>query len=117
MDAERIVVDYLKPLLGGVLPYYDVPADRPESFVVVEQTGGRVSDIVVETPTVDIQCWAVSRSTAASLAGDVLSAMRLMPDRVSNCFHASVISTFRDTDLESGTPRYHVLCEITLVNN
>lgn len=117
MDAERSLVDYLNGAGIGAAAYYDVPADRPASFVVVERTGGPRSDIVVERPMLDVQCWAGSRRDAALLADAVADALRAMPDAVADCFHVTITSTYRNTDLESGTPRYHVVCEITFVNN
>ena len=117
MDAERSLVDYLNGAGIGATAYYDVPADRPASFLVVERTGGPRTDIVVERPMLDVQCWAESRRDAALLADAVADALRAMPDAVAECFHVSITSTYRDTDLESGTPRYHVVCEITFVNN
>lgn len=114
MDAERIAVDYLNGHGIGATAYYDVPPSRPSSFVVVERTGGDDSDIVVETPMLDLQCWAQTRRDAAMLADSVKEALAGMPDELPDCFHVSITSTFRDTDLESGTPRYHVVAEITL---
>ena len=117
MDAERSLVDYLNGAGIGATAYYDVPSDRPESFVVVERTGGPRTDIVVERPMLDIQCWATERRDAALIADAVADALRVMKDVVADCFHVSITSTYRDADLESGTPRYHVVCEITFVNN
>ena len=117
MDAERTLVDYLNGAGVGATAYYDVPSDRPASFLVVERTGGPRTDIVVERPMLDVQCWATERRDAALLADAVADALRAMPDEVPGCFHAGITSTYRDTDLESGTPRYHVVCEITFVNN
>lgn len=37
-----------------------------------------------------------------------------MPYTVANCFNANITSEFRDYDLESGTPRYHIVTELTL---
>ena len=76
MDAEREVVDYLNGAGVGATAYYDVPADRPESFVVVERTGGPRTDIVVERPMLDVQCWAQTRRDAALLADSALDALR-----------------------------------------
>ena len=61
----------------------------------------------------DIQCWAGSRRDAAVLADSVKDALRAMPYEVEDCFYADLTSTFRDYDLDSGTPRYHVVTEIT----
>lgn len=115
MDAERKVVDYLNAAGVGATAYYDVPAKRPAAFVVVERTGGPSTDYVVHRPLMDAQCWAGSRREAAELAAAVESALRRMPSEVPGCFHASVTSTYRDVDLDSGTPRYHVVCELTFV--
>lgn len=112
MDAEREVVDYLNSKGLGATAYYDVPSDRPSTLIVVERTGGPREDMVAERPVLDIQCWAASRRDAALLADSVQSAVSGMPDVVENCFGASITSTFRDYDLDSGTPRYHVVAEI-----
>ena len=40
------------------------------------------------------------------------SALVDMPATVENVAHVSITSVFRDADLESGTPRYHVVFEI-----
>jgi len=117
MDAETILVDYLNGQGLGTTAYYDVPRSRPASFIVIEQTGGVRSDLVVYTPMLDIQCWAGSRKEAAALAREVVGALGSMPETVAECFHASIVSQYRDTDLESGTPRYHIVCELTLVDN
>lgn len=117
MDAERTLVDYLNGAGIDAKAYYDVPSERPASFVVAERTGGPRTGIVVERPMLDVQCWAGSRRDAALLADAVADALRAMPDAVAGCFHVNITSTYRDADLDSGTPRYHVVCEITFVNN
>lgn len=113
MDAERTVVDYLNGRKLSATAYYDAPSKRPSTFIVVERTGGTDDELVIERPMLDIQCWATSRRDAAVLADEVKGAMRSMPDELDCCFYADVTSTFRDYDLESGTPRYHVVAEIT----
>lgn len=118
MDAEREVVDHLNSLELGATAYYDVPNPRPTSlspprpFVVVERTGGPRGEGETSRPMLDAQCWAASRRDAALLAQAVEDALVDMPATVENVAHVSITSTFRDTDLESGTPRYHVVCEI-----
>ena len=112
MDAERVVVDHLNGSEVGATAYYDVPAERPSAFVVVERTGGPRGEGETSRPTLDAQCWAASRRDAALLAQAVEDALVDMPTTVENVAHVSITSIFRDTDLESGTPRYHVVCEI-----
>lgn len=114
MDTEREVVDYLNSKWLGATAYYGVPPKRPATFIVVERTGGADGELVVERPMLDIQCWAGSRRDAALLADAVKGALRSMPYEVDDCFYANLTSTFRDYDLDSGTPRYHVVAELTL---
>lgn len=68
MDAEAYIIAYL----GGALNVpvsADVPADRPEAFVTVEQTGASYSDhALLERPSLAIQSWAGTRYEAAALA-------------------------------------------------
>ena len=112
MDAERACVDHLNASGVGAKAYYDVPADRPGSFVVVERTGGPRGEGRTSRPMLDLQCWAPTRREASLLASSVEAAMAAMPDEASSVAHVSVTSTFRDRDLESGLPRFHVVCEL-----
>lgn len=111
MDIEEAVVDYLNGVDGlNATAYYDVPSTRPTTLVVVERTGGPRGEGGTFAPMLDIQCWASRRSDAAALALRVEDAMTAMPASVADVTGVDVTSTFRDRDLESGTPRYHVVC-------
>ena len=112
MDAEREVVDYLNSKKPGATAYYDVPSRRPATFIIVERTGGPRGEGETSRPMLDVQCWAIGRRNAALLAQAVEDALTDMPAIVENVAHVSITSTFRDADLESGTPRYHVVCEL-----
>ena len=112
MDAERVVVDHLNDADVGATAYYDVPAKRPAAFVVVERTGGPRGEGGTSVPMLDIQCWAPGRAAAAGLAQAVEDALDAMPGDVENVSGVDITSTFRDRDLDSGTPRYHVVCQL-----
>lgn len=118
MDAELVCVDYLNASNLGATAYYDVPNPRPTSlsppkpFVVVERTGGPRGEGGTSVPMLDLQCWAPSRGAAAMLAQAVEHALDAMPACVENVAGVDITSTFRDRDLESGTPRYHVVCQL-----
>ena len=113
MDAERIVTDYLNSGLADAKAYYGVPARRPKRFVTVVQTGGPRGELVVERPLIDAKCWASTRADASALADEVEALLLAMPDALDDCFGVSVSSRYRDTDLESGTPRYHLIFQAT----
>ena len=111
MDIEDAAVGYLNGVGGlDAKAYYDVPSTRPTTFVVVERTGGPRGEGGTFAPMLDLQCWAATRSAAAALALRVEDAMTSMPASVADVTGVDVTSTFRDRDLESGTPRYHVVC-------
>lgn len=113
MDIEEAVIDHLNATEGlNATSYPDVPRKRPAAFVVVERTGGPRGEGGTFAPMLDLQCWAATRSAAAALALRVEDAMREMPASVADVTGVDVTSTFRDRDLESGTPRYHVICTV-----
>lgn len=113
MDAERIVADHLSAHGVGAGVYYDVPDRPPDSFAVVQRTGGSPGELALEVAMVDVQCWAGSRRDAATLAEAVTAAVRAMPEEVDNVFAVEFSGTSRDRDLETGKPRYHVVFQFT----
>ena len=110
MDIEETIIDHLNGSGVGATAYPDVPRKRPAAFVVVERVGGPRGEGGTFAAMLDIQCWAATRSAAAALALRVEDAMTAMPASVADVTGVDVTSTFRDRDLESGTPRYHVVC-------
>lgn len=112
MDYTRIVVDYLNGQKLGVTAYREVPADRPTSFIVVELTGCSAENPVQRSPSVDVDCWAQTQHDAEEAASKVASAMLAMPDALPNVFRVSVSTTYNNTDIDSGTPRYTVGCDL-----
>lgn len=112
-DAERLVADYLNGFPKRPRTYYGVPPERPESFCVVERTGG-VWELGRGTPRLDIDCWGPSRRAAWELADLVREAVEAMPGQVENVFGASIESIYRNPDIDTGTPRYTVSVELTV---
>ena len=113
MDYALMVSDYLNASDVGVPSYLDVPPERPSEFLVVELTGGAADDRVMRTPSVDVDCWAQTRARAAAIASDVRDALLAMPDSLPNVFGARISTTYNSPDMDSGTPRYVVGCDIT----
>lgn len=113
MDYALMVSDYLNASDVGVPSYLDVPPKRPAEFLVVELTGGAYDDCVMRTPSVDVDCWAQTRARAAEIAADVSSQLMSMPDDLANVFGARISTVYNSPDMDSGTPRYVVGCDIT----
>ena len=116
-DAERLVVDYINSL-GSGLPtaYYNVPPDRPDAFAVVERTGGTVG-LTPGMPRVDIDVWATSRRQAWELTSAVRYALEAMPGQVENVFGTSIESVYRNDDIDTGTPRYTLGVELSVMES
>ena len=113
MDIEEVVIDHLNHVGAlGATAFPDVPRERPGTFVVVKRAGGPRGEGGTFAAMLDIQCWAETRSKAADLALRVEDAMEELPASADNVTGADITSTFRDRDLESGAPRYHVVCTV-----
>lgn len=112
MDVEKEFRRVLGKLPAEV--YIDVPATRPAEFYSVELTGTTTAHCgALCTSTVAVQCWAATRKRARELF-DALAAK--LP---SICYASGPIGSstldggYRFDDLESGTPRYQALIQIT----
>lgn len=109
MGAE----DAFHAMLAASLPcavLREVPPDRPGEFAVVERTGG-ADDGLCDSAAFSVYLWAPTRRAAMELARAAASAVNGAADAVAGCFGATVASVHSSPDLDSGTPRYQVVCE------
>lgn len=112
MDVEREFRRVLGKLPAEV--YIDVPETRPAEFYSVELIGTVTAHAgALATSTIAVQCWAATRRRACELF-DALTAK--LP---SICYAGGPIGSatleggYRFDDIESGTPRYQALIQIT----
>lgn len=112
MDVEREFRRVLGELPAEV--YIDVPETRPAEFYSLELTGTTTAHSgALATSTIAVQCWAATRGRARELF-DALAAK--LP---SICYASGPIGSatldggYRFDDIESGTPRYQALIQIT----
>ena len=109
MDVEREFRRVLGKLPAEV--YIDVPETRPAEFYSVELTatttahGGALS-----TSTIAVQCWAGTRERARELFDARLPSICYAGGAIGS---ATLEGGYRFDDLESGTPRYQALIQIT----
>ena len=104
---EKIILDYLTGILN-VPVRMEVPADPPETYVIVEKVGGR-NENHIDSATVAIQsCSKVSLYTAALLNDDVKKAMQdiISHQNVSRC---QLNSDYNFTDKKMKTYRYQAV--------
>ena len=114
MDYTALVVDYLNAQDLGVTAYPSVPSKRPESFVVVEQTGMSSGELVMRTASMDIDCWAGSLKSAVHLAGAAETFALSMPDELDDVCDVSISTCYNNPDPDSGCNRFTVGIEITV---
>ena len=108
LDIEAALVAWLSANTGWHVST-DVPNPRPNRLATVERTGGGVTSVVVDNPTVAIQCWANTRAEAAEMACIVRD---MMP---SFAYEAGIlgvevnsVANFPATD----SPRYQLVVNI-----
>ncbi len=115
MDIEQVIVDHLNSQNLGATAYYNVPKNRPASFLTVERVGGGAGELVIERPRVVVQAWGPSRVKALELAANTDLAMREMVT-LPNVFYVAPESKYRDDDPDSGQARYSLQYTITINN-
>ncbi len=104
MDAEAAVARSLMQATG-VKAFLEVPADRPDEFITVEQTGsseGRVSRV-----SLAVQAWAKTRKRAMEIAQAASAAVYDL-DELDNVFGPEVESIYRFPDPDSRMARYQL---------
>ena len=111
MIIEKVIVDHLNEGLDGVQAHVTIPNRRPDSFVVVERTGGNIENHVKYGMFVT-DCYGPSVLAAADLCDTVIS---LMESLIEHDEVASVRlnSHYNDTDTALHEFKYGALFEIT----
>lgn len=115
IDIEELLVEYLSECLD-VPVAADVPenTDELERFVSLERTGGAFDSIVLDHPTVAIQCWATTRKHAKDLVYRVDELVRAMPDVYYNVADATRNSLYNFPDINTRKPRYQLVVDFII---
>nr|DAV94636.1 MAG TPA: tail completion protein [Caudoviricetes sp.] len=90
-----------------------VPSKRPDSFVLVERTGGRYTRFA-DYPDFAVQAWGLSKAEASALAQTVAKLIDDWPAAVSAVAEASVESIYDFTDPDSRSPRFQLTAHAVL---
>lgn len=110
-DIEASIVAWIAANTGWDAAT-EVPNPRPERFVSIERTGGGVTGIVLDNPTVAIQCWAPTRAEAAEMAysiRDMLPSFKYEANVRAVLINS--IASFPAPD----SPRYQIVADIKTV--
>ena len=106
---EKTVLDYLNDKLP-VPVYMEVPEDVETSYVIIEKTGGGMTN-QIWTATLAIKSVAASLFNAAALNIAVIEAMLAIADttEISKC---SLNSNYNFTDTRTKEYRYQAVFDI-----
>lgn len=107
---EVAVLNYLKSVLTDVTVTTEIRQGMPEKFVLIEKTGGGMSDRIFSS-TFAVQSWAQSLYDAMALNDRVKTAMLDLPSikEVTKC---SLNSDYNYTDITTKQPRYQAVFDV-----
>ena len=112
MDVEREFRRVLGKLPAEV--YTDVPETRPAEFYSLELTGATTAHSgALATSTIAVQCWAATRRRARELFDALAAKLPSICYANGGIGSATLEGGYRFDDIESGTPRYQALVQIT----
>lgn len=112
MDVESEFRRVLGELPAEV--YIDVPETRPGEFYSVELTGSTTSHGgALVTSAIAVQCWAGTRRRARELFDALVAALPSICYATGAIGSARLDGGYRFDDLDSGTPRYQALIQLT----
>lgn len=84
-DVEDLLVTYLSAELAArgdtATVHVTVPNPRPDRFVLVPRVGGPKRSLVVDEPTIGIECWAATPAQALGLCELVRGLVHALPGR------------------------------------
>lgn len=108
-DIEREVALFLKEATG-IPTFLEKPADAPEDYVVVEQTGGGFG--LFDQVTVDVDCYAPKKSRKRARAtAETVCAAACDLDVIADVYQPEVVNVYRQNDPDTGESRYVVQVE------
>ena len=112
MDVEREFRRVLGELPAEV--YIDVPETRPAEFYSLELTATATAHYgALCTSTIAVQCWAGTRKRARELLDALAAKLPSICYAGGGIGSATLEGGYRFDDIESGTPRYQALIQIT----
>ena len=115
MDSTALLREMLTGALSPVKAFVQIPASRPEKFVTIERTGGRI-DAFSDAPTFAVQTWAPTKAEAAALAKQAAVAIDNWPKTAPEVADATVESLYDFADPDSRSQRFQLTVHAILFN-
>lgn len=115
MDSTALLRGMLESYLYPVKAFVQVPASRPEKFVTIERTGGKI-DAFSDAPTFAVQAWAPTKAEAAALAEQTAAAIDSWPKTEASVADATVESLYDFADPDSRSQRFQLTAHVIVFN-
>nr|DAY05851.1 MAG TPA: tail completion protein [Caudoviricetes sp.] len=115
MDSTALLRGMLTSALYPVKAFVQVPATRPEKFVTIERTGGKI-DAFSDSPTFAVQAWAPTKAEAAALAEQTAAAIDSWPKTEASVADAAVESLYDFADPDSRSQRFQLTAHVIVFN-
>lgn len=115
MDSTALLRGMLESALYPVKAFVQVPASRPEKFVTIERTGGKI-DAFSDAPTFAVQAWAPTKAEAAALAAQAAIAIDGWPKTAPEVADATVESLYDFADPDSRSQRFQLTAHVIVFN-
>ncbi len=111
INIEACVIRYLSETFPSVAVFGEVPETKAEEMLVVDKTGGSISNLI-PTSSVVVDSYAPTKAETSALNDEVIDAMMSMPEIVTEIASVVLNSTYNDTDTANKEYRYGALFEI-----
>ena len=108
---EKVVYDYLTTALYPTQVFTEIRQGMPSKYVFFEKAGGGMRDRL-RVSTFAVQSYGPSLIDAATLNHDVIEAMLNMVSE-AEVTNVELNSDYNYTDMQTKTPRYQAVFEIT----
>lgn len=114
LNIEKVVIAWLPGIVGGDWPVHgDMPDPRPESFVLVDRTGGPREAMVLDQAEILIEVYHKnSRESASDMALLIGDNVKDLVAEDENITRAKVNSTVKLDDTIGQYFRYQVYCDV-----
>ncbi len=114
-NIEVLVIDWLETFVGNGYPVSsEKPKTLPDSFILVDRTGGPRESMVLDRAEVLIEVYhKTSRLDASNKASEIADAIVGLEAFNENITHADINSVVSLDDTLGGYRRYQVYCDVS----
>ena len=114
-DAQAMARQFLLPVVAPHRVVGEVPAERPETFVLAWRSGGGASNRVVDRPQITVEAWAPDSVSAFELIEACRTALLNGSSRMPLVRGVEEITgPYWTPDPDTKTPRWRLTVQLTV---